>query len=101
MQHADPDPPAAFSRIKWDPGHMRYHFTFRLRGENDIHFQTTVKAAGGSWQNAERICHMCYASFIAGQSKEEVLSYRSELYRQCLLDPLPAWATGDWAPPQG
>ena len=100
MQHADPDPPAAFSRIKWDPGHMRYHFTFRLRGENDIHFQTTVKAAGGSWQNAERICHMCYASFIAGQSKEEVLSYRSELYRQCLLDPLPAWAAGDWAPPR-
>ena len=100
MLHADPDPPAAFSRIKWDPGHMRYHFTFRLRGENDIHFQTTVRAAGGSWQNAERICHMCYAGFVAGQSKEEVLSYRSELYRQCLLDPLPAWAAGDWAPPR-
>ena len=61
---------------------MRYHFTYRPRGGKVIHFQTTVQAAGGSWQNAERICQLCYASFETGMSKEEVLSYRNELYQQ-------------------
>ena len=95
-----PTDAVAFGRVRCDPKDMRYHFTYRPRGGKVVHFQTTVKAAGGSWQHAERICHMCYAGFVAGQSKEEVLSYRSELYRQCLLDPLPAWAAGDWAPPR-
>ena len=63
---------------------MRYHFTHRPHGGKAVHFQTTVKAAGGSWQNAERICQMCYAGFVAGKTKEEVLAYRDELYQQCL-----------------
>ena len=71
-----------FGRIRWDPKDMRYHFTYRPRGGKVIHFQTTVQAAGGSWQNAERICQLCYASFETGMSKEEVLSYRNELYQQ-------------------
>ena len=74
-------------KIKWDPKDMRYYFTFKPRSGKVLHFQTTVKAAGGSRQNAERICRMCYANFEAGMSKEEVLSVRSALYQQCLSGP--------------
>lgn len=47
------------------------------------HFQTTMKAANNSMENAMRIARLCYAKFEAGATKAEVEQFRGEMYAKC------------------
>mmetsp|Transcript_115539 Transcript_115539/g.204186 ORF Transcript_115539/g.204186 Transcript_115539/m.204186 type:complete len:862 (+) Transcript_115539:61-2646(+) len=57
-------------------------FVYIDKSGTKIHFQTTVKAAGGNMLEAERIARLCWAKLEAGATREEVLSFRTKLYEQ-------------------
>merc|ERR1712187_366704 len=52
---------------------------FQIEGKNGkkIPFQTTVKAAGDSILEAERIARLCWVRLRKGESKESVIQYRN------------------------
>lgn len=45
-------------------------------------FQTTAAAAGDSMLDAERIARVCWEKLKAGMTKEDVISYRNQLYKE-------------------
>merc|ERR1740129_1167344 len=50
-------------------------------GEPKTSFQVTLNAVGGDMEEAYRICRLCFAKFEAGATKDEVMQYRTELYK--------------------
>ena len=52
-----------------------------MNGEN-IRIQVTAMQAKGSINTAARICRLCYARLLQGDSKEETTEYRQQLLRQ-------------------
>eukprot|EP00933_Yihiella_yeosuensis_P030566 TRINITY_DN24191_c0_g1_i1.p1 TRINITY_DN24191_c0_g1~~TRINITY_DN24191_c0_g1_i1.p1 ORF type:complete len:426 (-),score=98.92 TRINITY_DN24191_c0_g1_i1:930-2207(-) len=75
-----------------DPGHISHQkvklnkgkgccgFMFEPDGGEPVRFQTTVKAANGSVEDAMKIARLCYQKFESGSSKAEVQEYRDSLY---------------------
>lgn len=57
---------------------FRFHFQ-KSPGEK-IAFQTTLLAAGGSHEMAQRVARLCYVRFTEGYDKASVTTYRDELY---------------------
>eukprot|EP00927_Polykrikos_kofoidii_P020989 TRINITY_DN20019_c0_g1_i1.p1 TRINITY_DN20019_c0_g1~~TRINITY_DN20019_c0_g1_i1.p1 ORF type:complete len:542 (-),score=127.73 TRINITY_DN20019_c0_g1_i1:100-1725(-) len=56
-------------------------FSVTLKNGTKLPFQTTVSAAGGNIMETERICRLCYEKLaVKGRPKDEVLSYRADLY---------------------
>eukprot|EP00746_Dinoflagellata_sp_MGD_P123628 gnl/MRDRNA2_/MRDRNA2_58255_c0_seq1.p1 gnl/MRDRNA2_/MRDRNA2_58255_c0~~gnl/MRDRNA2_/MRDRNA2_58255_c0_seq1.p1 ORF type:complete len:728 (+),score=138.76 gnl/MRDRNA2_/MRDRNA2_58255_c0_seq1:154-2184(+) len=76
------------------PGHVA-HTKVRSAGKNgavaftwkDKHFQTTVKACGGSAHAAEVIARACYLKFEAGDSKDVVMEFRAACYQRLKVQP--------------
>ena len=52
-----------------------------MNGEN-IRIQVTAMQAKGSINTAARICRLCYARLLQGDSKEETTEHRQQLLRQ-------------------
>ncbi|CAE7658653.1 unnamed protein product [Symbiodinium sp. CCMP2456] len=71
----------AQGKQRWDEKDKRFLFCFKLADGKSVSFQTTSKAAG-SREAAERIGHRCHEKFKTRASKQEVTSYRDELYQE-------------------
>lgn len=56
------------------------HFVYP--GPPRVRFQTTYQACGDSIPVAERVLLHCYTRFAEGDSKEQVLEYRRDLYEK-------------------
>ncbi|CAK0905697.1 unnamed protein product [Prorocentrum cordatum] len=71
----------AWSRIHYERsrGLVRLHLRI-LRRPGLERYTTTVKACGGSEEEAMRIARLCWVKFAEGASKEEVSVYRQGLY---------------------
>jgi hypothetical protein len=57
-------------------------FHYQLGDGTKVAFQTTAGAVNGSTLQAERIARLCWNKFQTGATKEEVLEYRDELYKE-------------------
>eukprot|EP00931_Biecheleriopsis_adriatica_P097603 TRINITY_DN7141_c0_g1_i2.p1 TRINITY_DN7141_c0_g1~~TRINITY_DN7141_c0_g1_i2.p1 ORF type:complete len:529 (-),score=123.77 TRINITY_DN7141_c0_g1_i2:47-1633(-) len=95
-----PPSSAAHQKVRHEPSKRCCLFMFRREDGNNVRFQTTIGAAGGSLEDAMRIARVCYYKFelglskamrIAracyhkfelGLSKAEVEQYRNELYQR-------------------
>jgi len=78
MEEDAPPEHVAHSAVKFQPHPQGDLFAFHYNGE---HFQVTVGRACNSEAQAGRIARLCYLSFEAGQSKEDVTLYRKSLLR--------------------
>lgn len=74
-----PEGHVAHTMIKTQMHHHHPLVSFRY---GEIHFQTTL-AAAGSRRAAEVIARACWLRFEAGWEKQDVLKFRCECYQRC------------------
>lgn len=70
----------AWERVRLCRSNEVSMFRYTL-GDTDIHFQVTEKKVGSALA-AQRLARSCYMRFEAGQSKDDILAWRNEVYAQ-------------------
>jgi len=102
--HSTAESPEKGQRFRSTPA--LYFFEFQGQGGSErFRVQTTVKAAGGSQAEAQRIAARCWEKCEEGWPKEKVLEFRNSLYEEvtkCIgagKDETPR--LGDEKPPSG
>lgn len=72
------------------PSKGAWYYKFDADGKKNQQLQTTEKQAGSS-AVAQRILHLCAAKLQAGETKEQALEFRGELYRKVAESGIVLW----------
>mmetsp|Transcript_9395 Transcript_9395/g.17834 ORF Transcript_9395/g.17834 Transcript_9395/m.17834 type:complete len:509 (+) Transcript_9395:37-1563(+) len=71
-------------KIRFEQGRQLYVFETMGKGGERLRVQTTVKAAGGSQAEAQRIAERCLKKCEEGWPKEKVVEFRNSLYEEAI-----------------
>jgi len=71
-------------KIRFNPTRKVYEFFFKAKGGEVLRMQTTVRAAGGSQDEAHRIAVRCLEKCEEGWPKEKIVEFRNSLYEEVI-----------------